>query len=292
MKDGDLFNESMCPDGVGQRFRISRVLYQINTEFQHLMIFENPVLGKMMAIDGVIQTTTGDEFVYHEMLAHLPILAHGEAKRVLIIGGGDGGMLRRCLEHKTVEKVVMVEIDRTVIDVALKWMPEIAAGAFDDPRAELINKDGCKYVKETQEKFDVIIIDSTDPTDPDGPGSVLFTSEFYGDCKKCLTPGGVLVMQNGVPPFYLPEGLVNTYRRIKPLFKDAGFFVAAVPTYYSGLTAFGWATDNTALRHEPLEVIKKRFAKSGVQKTQYYTPEIHLACFALPQHMLNTLATV
>ncbi len=279
----DWYTETLYPD-VAQSFRMGRVLFREKTELQDLVIFENPQLGRVMALDGVIQTSEGDEFVYHEMLTHVPILAHGRVRRVLIVGGGDGGMLRRALEHPGVERITMVEIDRTVVDLSIQYLPSISAGAFDDPRAELVIADGCRFVKETDQSFDVIIVDSTDPH---GPGAVLFTEEFYRDCKARLTPGGILCTQNGVP-FHQPEELRGSHGRLGGLFADASFFVAPVPTYYGGFMAFGWATDDTALRRQTAEQIRPRFSAAGI-RTRYYTPDIHAASFALPAFMLNIL---
>lgn len=280
---GGWFTEALYPD-VAQRLRVGRVLFRERTGHQDLVIFENPVLGRVMALDGVVQTTEGDEFVYHEMLTHVPILAHGNARRVLIVGGGDGGMLRRCLEHPGVERVTMVEIDRTVVDLSVRHLPSIGAGAFDDPRTELVIADGCRYVKETDGAFDVIIVDSTDPH---GPGAVLFTEAFYADCKRRLTPGGVLVTQNGVP-FLQPQELRDSRERLGRLFADASFFVAPVPSYYGGFMAFGWATDDESLRRLGPDAIRPRFAAAGL-RTRYYTPEIHAASFALPAYVLEAL---
>jgi spermidine synthase len=277
------FEETLHPD-IGQRFRMERILYRDRTEFQDLVIFENPTLGRVMALDGVIQTAERDEFIYHEMLTHVPILAHGRARRVLIVGGGDGGMLRRCLEHPSVERVTMVEIDRSVVDLGRKYLPSISAGAFDDPRTDLVIADGCRYVAETADRFDVVIVDSTDPQ---GPGAVLFTSEFYADCKRCLTPGGVLVTQNGVP-FLQPGELADTWRRRKALFSDSWFYVAPVPSYYGGFMAFGWATDDESLRRLTPTDVAPRMVASGLQP-RYYTPEIHAASFALPQYVLSLM---
>ncbi|CAO3449712.1 Spermidine synthase (EC 2.5.1.16) [Azospirillum argentinense] len=282
------YDETLHKD-VAQRLRMGRVLHRDRTGLQDLVIFENPVLGRVMALDGVVQTTEGDEFVYHEMLTHVPILAHGRVRRVLIVGGGDGGMLRRCLEHKAVERVTMVEIDRSVVDLSIAHLPSISAGAFDDPRTDLVIADGCAFVKnkgvkETAERFDVIIVDSTDPH---GPGAVLFTEEFYADCKARLTPGGVMVTQNGVP-FLQPGELKDSHRRLGRLFGDAGFFVAPVPSYYGGFMAFGWATDDAALRRQTAEAIRPRFEAAGLT-TRYYTPDIHVASFALPAFMLAAL---
>ncbi|MGQ9366347.1 polyamine aminopropyltransferase [Azospirillum sp. ST 5-10] len=278
------FTESLYPD-VAQALRMDRVLHRDRTGHQDLVIFENAALGRVMALDGVVQTCERDEFVYHEMLTHVPILAHGRVRRVLIVGGGDGGMLRRCLEHRSVERVTMVEIDRTVVDLSIAHLPSISGGAFDDPRADLVIADGCRFVKETAERFDVIIVDSTDPH---GPGAVLFTQAFYGDCKARLTPGGVLVTQSGVP-FLQPQELRDGHQRLARLFADTAFFVAPVPSYYGGFMAFGWASDDATLRRRTAEEIRPRFAAAALT-TRYYTPEIHVASFALPAYMQRALA--
>lgn len=280
----DWYSETLHAD-VGQRLSMGRILFRDRTDLQDLVIFENPILGRVMALDGVIQTSEGDEFIYHEMMAYVPILAHGAVRRVLIIGGGDGGMLRRCLDHSSVERVTMVEIDRGVVDLSIAHLPSISAGAFDDPRTTLVIADGCQFVKECNDRFDVIIIDSTDPQ---GPGAVLFTEEFYRDCRSCLTPGGIMVMQNGVP-FLQPDALRVTHERRKRLFADASLFLAPVPSYYGGFMAFGWATDNIGLRQLTVADIQPRFAAAGLQP-RYYTPAVHVASFALPAYIEAALA--
>ncbi len=278
---GDWFQERLYPH-VRQSFEITKLVYRERTAHQDLIIFETPTYGRVLALDSIIQVTERDEYVYHEMLTHVPILAHGRARRVLIIGGGDGGILRETLRHKTVERVTMVELDRSVIDMCLEHMPSIPRKAFKDRRTELVIADGARYVAETDERFDVIIVDSTDPI---GPGEVLFTDSFYRDCHRCLTPGGVLVNQNGVP-FMQPDEITMTYRRRKKSFADVGFYVAAVPSYYGGLMALGWASDDPKLRRVAAATIAKRCAASGLVRTGYYTPAIHHAAFALPAFVL------
>lgn len=282
----DWFMESLHPE-IGQRFRMDKVIYRDKTEHQDLVIFENAVLGRVLALDGVVQTTEADEHVYHEMMAHVPILAHGAVRRVLIIGGGDGGMLRRCLMHPAVEKVTMVEIDRGVVDLCTTHLPSISAGAFDDPRTDLVIDDGRAFVARTDDRYDVIIVDSTDPI---GPGEVLFTAEFYADCKRCLTPGGILVTQSGVP-FLQRRELTDIHGRLRPLFADVSFFVAAVPTYYGGYMTMGWATDAADLRRQDVAVIRRRF-EAGAFDTRFYTPEMHVASFALPRFVAEAIGTV
>lgn len=273
---GGWFEEKLYRD-VRQGYAITRVLYREKTRHQDLIIFENPVYGRVLALDGVVQVTQKDEYVYHEMMAHTPILAHGKARRVLIVGGGDGGILRECLRHRAIEQITLVEIDRAVVDMCRKYLPTIPGKAFADRRTRLVIADGARFVRDSRERFDVVIVDSTDPA---GPGAVLFTAAFYRDCKRVLTKGGVLVNQNGVP--FLQAGeLAMTWRRRRKFFKDAGFYVAAIPSYYGGFMALGWASDNARARAVPAATLRRRFAAARL-KTRYYTPEIHTASFALP----------
>jgi len=261
------------------RLLIAKILFQEKTAHQDLIIFENPAFGRVLALDGVIQTTEGDEFIYHEMLAHVPILAHGDARRVLVVGGGDGGMLKQVLRHEGVE-ATLVEIDPGVIKLCREYLPGIGENAFHAPRARVVIADGAKYMADTDDKYDVIIVDSTDPI---GPGEVLFSEKFYGDCKRCLNEGGILVTQSGVP-FLQKTELTNSYRRLGRHFADASFYLAPVPTYAGGFMAFGWATDDAEARRHPHKLIAERFANSRLD-TRYYNPDIHVACFALPNYV-------
>ena len=226
-----------------------------------------------------MQTTEGDNAIYHEMLTHVPVLAHGHAKDVLIIGGGDGGMAREVLKHSTVERVTMVEIDAGVIDFSKTYLPQLSQGAFDDSRLELVIADGAAFVKDTEKRFDVIIVDSTDPV---GPGEVLFTDTFYGHAKRCLKPGGILVTQNGVP-FMQGDELTNTMRAFKALFANWTCYTATIPTYAFGPMALGWGTDGDA-GNVDLQTLQQRFEESGLDPF-YYTPEVHMGAFALPGYI-------
>lgn len=261
-----------------QTFTVQEKLHEETTEYQHLVIFENELLGKVLVLDGVIQATEKDEFVYHEMMSHIPILAHGNAKKVLVIGGGDGGIIREVLRHQTVEKVVLVEIDPGVVAFSKKYLPHISQGAFEDPRLEVCIQDASLFVKETQEKFDVIICDSTDPI---GPGAVLFTPDFYGDCHALLGKKGIFVNQNGVP-FMQPEELSSTYRSRKQHFSEVSFYLAVIPTYVGGYMALGWATDDTDALQVSIEELEKR-SQSIKGELKYYTPAMHKASFVLPK---------
>jgi len=277
------FTETLY-DGYGQEFRIDELLYEDKTEHQHLLIFRNARFGRVMVLDGVVQTTEADEFIYHEMLAHVPMLAHGRVSRVLIVGGGDGGMLREVIKHRGIQTVVQVELDRKVVDLCRKYFPEHSQGAFDDPRLQLVFDDGLKYVQTTAEQFDVIIVDSTDAI---GPGEVLFSQDFYSACKRCLLPGGVLVTQNGVA-FMQRDEVRTTAMHLHSLFEDWHFFTAAVPTYVGGNMTFGWATDDSRLRQTSVTDLHARF-QAGNLATRYYTPEIHHAAFTLPLYVLEVI---
>lgn len=278
----DWVRESLHPD-YAQSLRVDAVLYDSETAHQRLKVFRNGTFGRVLTLDDVVQTTEGDNFIYHEMLTHVPILAHGAARRVLIVGGGDGGMAREVLRHRSVSHVTMVEIDAGVVEFSKEYLPMLSAGAFDDPRLELVIADGADFMRRTAGGYDVIIVDSTDPI---GPGEVLFTNTFYGHAKRALTPGGILVTQNGVP-FLQGDELTNSLRAFKALFTDWGCYLATVPTYAGGPMAFGWGTDGAA-RDVPLEVLEDRFAAAGIAP-DYYTPEVHKAAFALPGYVKKLL---
>lgn len=266
--------------GWTQRFDVERVLFEHRTDHQHLVIFESTTFGRVMALDGIVQTTERDEFIYHETLTHVPMFSHPDPKRVLIVGGGDGAMLREVLRHQSVERVTQVEIDQAVIDMCVEHLPNHSAGAYDNPRANIVIDDGANFVREARANgthFDVIISDSTDPI---GPGEALFESTFYADCHGCLAAGGVMGTQNG-NAFGQVEELQTTARRMGSTFADMTFFSAAIPTYIGGLMYFAWGTDDLSLRQVPEATLRQRFDAAGFT-TRYYTPAVHKASFALP----------
>jgi len=275
--------DEVLHDGVGQRLEIEEVLYEGQSEFQDIKILRNKKFGRIMTLDGVVQTTEGDEFVYHEMFAHVPLLAHGRAKRVLIIGGGDGGLLEEVLKHD-VAHVTEVELDGGVVAVSKQYLSSICQQAYDDPRVNLVIGDGAKFVAETDQTFDLVLVDSTDPI---GPGAVLFTHEFYSHCKRCLNPGGILVTQNGVP-FMQGDELVSSVGHFRSLFADAGAYVISCPTYALGFMTLGWASDDADLRRQSMETISARFDALAID-TQYYNPATHIASFALPNFIVKLI---
>lgn len=265
-----------------QALRETRVIYDSATAHQRLRVFENTTFGRILTLDDVVQVTERDNFIYHEMLTHVPLFAHGAARRVLIVGGGDGGMAREALRHP-LDSVTMVEIDAGVVDFSRQYLPTISNGAFDDPRLDLVIADGADFMRDTSGGFDVIIIDSTDPI---GPGEVLFTDHFYGHAKRALSPGGILVTQNGVP-FLQPDELSGTMRAFSTLFADASCYLATVPTYAGGPMAFGWGSDGAA-RDVTLDVIRQRVRESQLA-FDYYTADVHKAAFALPGYVQKLL---
>jgi spermidine synthase len=268
-------DESIHHASVSQRLLAERVLLERNG-MQELLVFENPVFGRTLMVDGAVQTTERDEFIYHEMLAHPPPFAHGDPRRVLIIGGGDVGTLEEVLKHRSVERATLVEIDPTVVDASRAFLPNVSAGAFDDPRARIIISCGFTFARECSEKFDVIIVDSTDPR---GPGWRLFTTAFYANCRALLLEGGILVAQSGVP-FLQPDQLTFVTARLGGVFKDVAAYMASVPTYYGGGMAFAWASNDPMRRMLP--DLERRFEASEIS-TRYYAPDVHFAAFALPR---------
>ncbi|HTV27834.1 MAG TPA: polyamine aminopropyltransferase [Xanthobacteraceae bacterium] len=272
--------------GFRMTFQVDKVLYELQTEHQHLVLFEHPFFGKMLMLDGATQITKKDEFIYQEMMSHVPLFAHGNAHEVLIIGGGDCGIAEEVLKHKTVKRLTQVEIDPAVVEFSKEHFPEFTKPVFADKRFESVIDDGMKYVARTKRRFDAIIVDSTDPQ---GPGKVLFSQKFYAACKRCLNEGGVMVTQNGVPIFQ-PAELTSSVSKFRKLFADGGCYVAAIPTYIGGHMAMGWATDNKALRQTSAKTVAARYRKAGSFSTKYWTPEVHAAAFALPRFIAETVS--
>lgn len=279
-------NETLYP-GWGQHFRLKRELAHVKSPFQDIAVVETLSHGRMLVLDGVIQITEADEFVYQEMIAHVPLLAHGGAGRVLIIGAGDGGVLRRVLQHRGVREAVMVEIDAEVIRLAREFLPAIGGDAWDDPRARVIVGDGIAHVHAAADQScDVIIVDSTDPI---GVGEVLFTDAFYAQCARILSPRGIVVNQSGVP-FMQADELRDTSARRRRSFPDVSAYLAAVPTYVGGFMALGWAGRDAAQRAVPAAELRRRAEAAGILgSTRYWTPEVHAAAFQLPPYIAAQL---
>lgn len=281
MTQATWFSETLH-NGLLLSFEADQILYREKTDHHELILIENQVFGKVLLLDGVVQVTSKDEFIYHEMMSHVPILAHGRAEEVLIVGGGDCGLAEEVLKHRSVSRLTQVEIDETVVDFSRKHFSEFNAPVFTDDRFDLIIDDGMNYVAQTDRRFDVIIVDSTDPI---GPGAVLFSPEFYRAAKSCLNAGGVLITQNGVP-FLQGEELRQSVLNRARIFKKVTSYIISVPTYFGGHMTLGWSTDDTALLEVDSKTLQDRMADAGIT-TQYYTPDVHRAAFALPQYVLD-----
>ena len=277
--------ETLYPDW-RQSFRVVRELARERSAFQDIVIVETASHGRVMLLDGVVQITEADEFVYQEMIAHVPILQHGAARRVLIVGAGDGGVLRRVLQHRGVKHATMVEIDGAVIRLARQYLPAIGGDAWDDARATVIVGDGIAHMAGAADaSADVIIVDSTDPN---GPGERLFTEVFYQDCARVLAPGGLLVNQCGVP-FMQADELRDSSALRARMFRHVTAYVAAVPTYVGGFMTLGLASDAPV---EPVaaNVLAVRAAEAGIlRSTRYWSPAVHAAAFALPPYISAAL---
>lgn len=260
-----------------QRFscRVTGTVHSEQTEFQKLDIFETAQWGRMLTLDGLVMTTDRDEFVYHEMITHVPLCTHPNPEYVAVIGGGDGGAIREILKHPSVKQATLIEIDGRVIETSKEYFPAIASG-LADPRVEIRVEDGIKHVAEAQGRYDVIIVDSTDPI---GPAVGLFAQEFYRNVAEALRPGGLFVAQTE-SPFYHAELIRSTFATISGIFPVTRLYLAAIPTYPSGLWSFTIGSKGP----DPAAVSPDR--KLGFP-TRYYTPELHRGAFALPKFVAD-----
>lgn len=271
--------------GFAATYQMDRVLYEQKTDHQHLVIFENNLYGRIMALDGIIQTTEKDEFIYHEMFVHMPMLLHPNPQRILIIGGGDGGILREVSRYADVASITMVEIDPAVVALAKTYLPKHANGAFEDPRLSLIYADGLDYVTQCQERYDIILSDSTDPI---GPGASLFAEQFYAQASRILTDAGLLVTQNGVS-FMQTDELVTTQSRMAPHFGKVRFFQSDVPTYVGGNMNYAWG-QKAQFVMPTLDEVTQRFDHHDLV-CRYFHPEMMHAAFCLPHYLRTVLST-
>ena len=245
-----------------------------------MVIFENKFWGKVLILDGIFQLTTRDEFVYHEMMAHVPLIALERPRKVLIVGGGDGGVLREVLKHPSVEQATLVEIDQDVIDMSIKFYPEIGKKALKDKRANVVIADGLKFVADTTEKFDAVIVDSSEPA---GPSAVLHSKAFFADCKRALKTGGIFVTQNSLP-FHSPAHLTATTKALGSLYKQVAPYACTHPSYFGGEFCINWASDESGHLAMPTTTVSRRAKRRGIT-TKYWTPALQNACFALPGYI-------
>jgi spermidine synthase len=280
LREGAVFLEPPELEGrLGLALKVDKVLWETRTRYQHLAVVEAGPLGRVLLLDGAIQLATAHEAAYHEMLAHLPLLTHPDPRRVLVIGGGDGGTLREVLRHPGVERCDLCEIDGEVIEASRRFLPELAGG-FDDRRARVLVEDGVAFMRGQEAAYDVILVDSSDP---EGPARGLFGREFYSDLRRALKPGGLAASQAESFAFYAPL-LAEMFGFLAEMFPLSLYYQAQVPSYLGG--SIGFALNS--LGPDPLE--GPDLARlAGLGPLRHYTASLHHAAFALPAAHLALL---
>lgn len=272
-------------DAVQISIKVNRQLHSEESEFQRIDVFESYEFGRFLTLDGYMMLTERDEFIYHEMITHVPMAVHPHVKDVLVIGAGDGGVARELSRYDDIERIDVVEIDERVVEVCRKWLPQTACG-FDDPRVHMHYEDGLKFIRRADASYDLIIVDSTDPF---GPGEGLFTKEFYGNCFKALREDGIMVNQHE-SPFY-PEdarAMQRAHKRIVESFDMARVYQAHIPTYPSGHWLFGFASK----KYHPVKDINEARWKARGITTRYYNTNLHKGAFYLPNYVQSLLENV
>ena len=272
-------------NGVNFSIKVDRQLFSGQSEFQRIDIFDSKEFGRFLALDGYMMLTEKDEFIYHEMIVHVPMAVHPNVKKVLVIGAGDGGVIRELCRYETIETIDMVEIDELVVEVSKKYLPTTAC-CFDDPRLNIFYQDGLRFVRTKENEYDLIIVDSTDPF---GPGEGLFTKEFYGNCFKALNETGIMVNQHE-SPFYQTDAIAmqRAHKRIVESFPISRVYQAHIPTYPSGHWLFGFASK----KYHPIKDFQKTKWNARGMKTKYYNTGIHIGSFALPNYVEELLRDV
>lgn len=267
--------------------KVTKQLYSGKSDFQQIDIFESPEFGRFLTLDGYMMLTEKDEFIYHEMITHIPMAVHPDPKHILVIGGGDGGTVRELLKYPYVEKIDLVEIDREVVEVCREYLPQTAKCLDNtDGRINMFYEDGLKYIRHCENMYDIIIVDSTDPF---GPGEGLFTMEFYGNCQKALKPDGIMVNQHE-SPFYDEDAcaMQRAHKRIVSSFDFCRVYQAHIPTYPSGHWLFGFASN----QYHPLRDFDPKRWESLNIETKYYTPHLHKGAFYVPAYVEKLLSDV
>ncbi|AGC68779.1 spermidine synthase SpeE [Thermoclostridium stercorarium subsp. stercorarium DSM 8532] len=261
--------------------KVDKPVISLESEFQRIDVFDSYEFGRVLVLDGCLMLTEKDEFIYHEMITHIPMAVNPEIQDVLVIGAGDGGVVRELTKYDSVKRIDMVEIDKLVVDICREYLPQTSC-RLDDSRVNIYFEDGLKFVRRKNNEYDLIIVDSTDPF---GPGEDLFTREFYGNCYKALKQWGIMVNQHESP--YYPNDALSmqrAHKRIKSIFPVAEVYQAHIPTYPSGHWLFGFASKG----FHPVADLKENWNSLGL-KTRYYNTELHRGCFALPNYVKELL---
>ena len=272
-------------ENVKLSIRVDRQLYSGHSDFQRIDVFESPEFGRFLTLDGYMMLTEKDEFIYHEMITHIPMAVHPHVRKVLVIGAGDGGVVRELVQYPEIEKIDLVEIDEMVVEVCKKYLPQTAC-RLEDERVEIHYEDGLKFIRRCKDEYDLIIVDSTDPF---GPGEGLFTREFYGNCYKALKEDGIMVNQHE-SPFYEEDALAcqRAHRNIAESFPISRVYQAHIPTYPSGHWLFGFASK----KYHPLRDLREKEWNDRGLVTRYYTTTLHKGAFYLPAYVEELLKDV
>ena len=274
----ELWYSEMHTANVKFSIRVNRQLFSQQSEYQRIDVFQSEQFGCFLTLDGAMMLTEKDEFIYHEMISHVPLAVHQNLRRVLVIGGGDGGAVRELLRYPRIAHIDLVEIDPLVVEVCRKYLPQVSCG-LDDNRVHIHYEDGLKYVRAKEEEYDLIIVDSTDPF---GPGENLFTKEFYGSCYKALKSDGIMVNQQE-SPYYEDDAIAmqRAHKRIVQSFPISRIYQAHIPTYPSGHWTFGFASKH----YHPLKDLDDQAWNQLHLQTKYYTTKVHRGAFALPAYV-------
>ena len=281
----DLWFSELHTPNVKLSIRVDKQLFSGESDFQRIDVYESPEFGRFLALDGNIILTEKDEFIYHEMITHVPMAVHPSAKNVLVIGGGDGGVVRELVKYPEIECIDLVEIDEQVVQVCRDYLPQ-TADKLDDERVYIHYEDGLKFVRSRENEYDLIIVDSTDPF---GPGEGLYTREFYANCYKALREEGIMVNQHE-SPFYEADAkaCMRAHKRIVESFPISRVYQAHIPTYPSGHWLFGFASK----RYHPVrDMDGAKWLERGLE-TRYYTPKLHEGAFCLPAYVEKLLRKV
>ena len=278
------FSENHTPD-VKLSLRLDRHLYSVQSDYQQIDVFESREFGRVLALDGNIMLTERDEFIYDEMMAHVPMAVHPGIRNVLVIGAGDGGVIKELTRYDRIESIDLVEMDPLVLDVCRKYLPGNAC-RLDDERVHIYTGNGLKFIRRCENKYDLIVVDSTDPF---GPSEGLFTKEFYGNCYKALRDDGIMVNQQG-SPFYAEDAsaMQRSHKRIAETFPISRVFQAHIPTYAAGYWLFGFASK----KYHPIDDLNKEAWNALGLKTRYYTTRLHVGAFYLPAFLEEFLKDV
>lgn len=270
-----LYHE-ITPEGFGIAIEKDEDLFSDKSDFQTVDVFSSRAFGNVLTLDGLMMVTERDEFFYHEMITHIPMLTHNNPENILIVGGGDGGTVRELLKHDTVKHIDMVEIDGMVIDAAKKYFPTVA-NKLDDPRVSVFTLDAIEFIKDKVDCYDIVLIDSTDPI---GPGEGLFNTDFYNNVKRSLKKGGIVVPQTE-GPFAQSENMKKTYALLRKVFKFVAPYCGPMPTYPGGYWSWGFCSDDVEAPKDYTKIDKVRAEK--IEKTcKIYNRELHSAVFAVP----------